>query len=361
MTRRHRDVMRLLAPAKINLDLRVAPRADEGPYRGYHPLRSWMCTVGLFDTLTITRIAGSTDGTQGPLVRLTCDDPALPCDGRNLVVRAGEALGGALRSPQPGGTARHAEGEGAIAAAVGGTRAGDVGGDGCVTDATAGLPGKPAPVSGALSKRIPSGAGLGGGSSDGARMLLGLNRMWGAGWDRSRVAELAAALGSDVPFFCFGPSAMCEGRGERVMPVEPPRRARFAVLLLPRLALATPLVYKRFDELRLGNQRTVADAPSFGEWAQLPAPDLLARLRNDLEPAAFSLSPELGDLRAGLEATLDRPVRMSGSGSSLFTLYETMDEAMAGTHVCRSRYYDVEAMAIDVAPDFVDDVNDAGG
>src|SRR4051812_16646738 len=126
--------MRLLAPAKINLHLRVGPPRDDG----FHPVLTWMCTIGLFDKLSIERIA---DG----VVRLACDDPSLPHDQENLVVKAAIALADSL------------------AKCRGGSATNDFG------------------LAIELLKRIPSGAGLGGGSSDGARVLAGLNRLWDAG------------------------------------------------------------------------------------------------------------------------------------------------------------------------------------
>jgi 4-diphosphocytidyl-2-C-methyl-D-erythritol kinase len=252
-------------PAKINLHLRVGPaRAD-----GFHPLLTWMTTVGLYDRLTATR----TGGTE---VSMTCDDPSLPVDGTNLVVRAARALG------------------------VTGVRL-------------------------HLEKSIPHGGGLGGGSSDAASVLVRLNELFELGHGTDRLAELAGMLGSDVPFFLFGPSSICRGRGEIVRPVPKPARARWALLILPGIPVPTPAVYRQFDQMKLGAD--VEAEPDWAALAQMPAEFLLHELVNDLEPPAFALRPELGRLRQECEDAIGRTVRMSGSGSTLFSLFDQETDA----------------------------------
>jgi 4-diphosphocytidyl-2-C-methyl-D-erythritol kinase len=278
---------RVQAPAKINLHLRVGrPRAD-----GFHPLLTWMVTVGLSDVLTI---APSTAG-----LTFACDDPSLPIDGRNLVVKATTLLAARLnRAPD---------------------------------------------VSVHLAKRIPAGGGLGGGSSDAAHALLAVAQLWGVD-DLPLLAEVAAAVGSDVPFFLFGPSSICRGRGELVLPVAAPAVARHALLVLPGIEMPTVAVYRRFDEMGLGSD-TTGDVGE-GRWTFLPAIDLMPHLINDLEPPAFALRPELGQLRSQLEADLARPVRMSGSGSTLFTLYD--DHPSAADAAARLTASGTRAIAVPV-------------
>src|SRR5688500_8405446 len=205
--------MRLLAPAKINLHLRVGPRRDDG----FHPLLSWMTTVGLFDTLELTPIdpAGRRVGGDAGF-SLATDDPQLPTDARNLAVRAAQAMAdSAVRLREGSATGKSG-------------------------------------TSAFLYKRIPTGAGLGGGSSDAARAMLGLARLWGLKMSRREMNDLAATIGSDVPFFLHGPSSVCTGRGETVRPTRPPA-ARWAVLVLPGIAMATAAVYAKFDEMRRGD------------------------------------------------------------------------------------------------------------
>ena len=334
--------MRLLAPAKLNLYLRVGPRGGDG----FHPLLTWMVTVGLFDTLVLRR-------SDAVGITLNCDDPSVPADRTNLVVRAIEAIVG--------------------------THQFEVGG-----------------VSVELRKAIPQAAGLGGGSSDAARAMLGMGRLLGMHWPIERLARAAAGVGSDVPFFLYGPSSVCTGRGEVVRPIEPPK-PRWAMLVLPRMKLATVEVYRRFDEMSeclvekrrasspakrevhaeqhalqealpgatgsaeeraLGSGERAgvgAHQPDWQEWSGLSAGALLPRLVNDLEPAAFSLRPELNELRGRIEAQVARPVRMSGSGSSLFTLFDAAAEARAAAEQVQ-RDLQTRALAVEVAPWIDDDL-----
>ena len=403
--------MRLLAPAKINLHLRVGKRRDDG----FHPLLTWMCTVGLFDILTLEAMApypglaaaaprGPNTGAQSPPaartagepvgvpvdLRFDCDLPGLPRDEDNLVVRIAKAFAAEVFAPPPSGGGRSSEagalGSGARGAGGGGApgSAGDAPGEalgmcaasrfdpvGFVTNGTAreagaareaerpvgegneitspsdrkhsqdhkaGAPAPPGafaragmmPSLGiALDKRIPVGAGLGGGSSDAAATLVGLNRLWQAGRAADQLSGFAARFGSDVPFFVAAahgaPSAACTGRGE-IVRAAPRPAPKWALLVLPPFPLATRDVYARFDGAGLGSDGAVAQAPDWRGWAALPARELLPRLVNDLEPAALALSPRLGELRRRFEDEVGRPVRMSGSGSSLFTLFDAAEE-----------------------------------
>ena len=316
--------MRLLAPAKINLFLRVGPpKAD-----GFHPIRSWFCTIGLFDTLTLklnnkhrsASASGAVPQTAGPPFSLAVDRRDLPADERNLVVRAARAL---------------ADTPGRDADAPAGRREG---------------------VSAFLEKRIPIGAGLGGGSSDAARALLGLNNLWGIGWSAQRLSEFASEIGSDLPFFFHGPSGICTGRGEIVRPIEKPL-PRWAVLVMPEIHMSTPAVYRRFDEMRPGQVDTLNDEePELAKWARLPAEKLLPLLVNDLEAPAFSLSPELNEISRSVERLLNRIVRMSGSGSSLFSLYDDPAEAKEASGRVGSELK-LAAQHVEIAPQLHDDLD----
>jgi 4-diphosphocytidyl-2-C-methyl-D-erythritol kinase len=201
-----------------------------------------------------------------------------------------------------------------------------------------------------LEKRIPMGAGLGGGSSDAAATLLALDRLWQINWPVERLTELAASLGSDVPFFLHGPSSICRGRGELVQRLAPPQ-ARFALLILPDRAMPTAAVYRKFDEMRLGEAGSLEHEaePPWQDWTKLNAIELLPKLVNDLEPAAFAIDSGLGALRTDLEQTLGRVVRMSGSGSALFSLYDRQVEA--GRYAALlGRRQGVQTVVCEVAP-----------
>jgi 4-diphosphocytidyl-2-C-methyl-D-erythritol kinase len=262
--------MRILSPAKINLHLRIGPLEADG----FHPLLSWMCTVGLYDTIEM-----ETNRELG--IRLKCNQPNVPVDGSNLIVRAGEAL----RHPHLGAEVM-------------------------------------------LQKKIPMGGGLGGGSSNAAFALRGFNELWGLNQSIGKLAEIGAKLGSDIVFFLHGPSSICEGRGERVKPISPPL-PKFAVLILPKLSMSTPAVYRRFDEMKLGRAESIEQHSDWRAWQQMPAEQLLPLLKNDLEAPAFSLCPELGELRQHIERQIGQTVRMSGSGSTLFTLADDIATAKA--------------------------------
>jgi 4-diphosphocytidyl-2-C-methyl-D-erythritol kinase len=272
--------VRVMAPAKVNLHLRVGPPTADG----FHPLLSWMVTVGLFDKLEFVPHVAQ------PGISLLCDDPAIPTDASNLIVKTASAL---LDE-------RSASSEPRDRAVAG--------------------------VAAALQKRIPVGAGLGGGSSDGAFTLLALNRLLGLDWPVARLSELAARFGSDLPFFLYGPSSVCTGRGEIVRPVPHPK-PRAAVLVLPGIHMATPAVYRRFDQMKLGDLKSIQEQPDWLHWASLDALQLLPLLVNDLEAPALAICPELAQLRDRAAQQLGRVVRMSGSGSSLFTLFDAADEA----------------------------------
>ena len=293
--------MRFHAPAKINLHLRVGePRAD-----GFHPLLSWMVTVGLFDILDVDR-------STRPGYRLECDWPQVPTDGRNIVLKAVAALADYRAQGRVSGPVE------------------DVG------------------LTVRLQKSIPVGAGLGGGSSDGASILRVLNDLWQLGLSRQELADFAARFGSDLSFFFFAPSAICRGRGEIVRPAPLPK-PRFALLALPQRELPTPAVYRQFDQMRLGRPGVIEEEPDFNGWAGLDAIELLGRLVNDLEPAAFAIDPDLGRLRQDMEQTAGRAVRMSGSGSSLFTLFDGRPEAEAAAVKIAQRH-SVQAIAVDIGP-----------
>jgi 4-diphosphocytidyl-2-C-methyl-D-erythritol kinase len=211
-----------------------------------------------------------------------------------------------------------------------------------------------------LQKRIPTGAGLGGGSSDGARMMQALSRLWAANLPPPQLAALAATIGSDLPFFFFGPSGVCRGRGEIVKPIPAPRRARWAVLmLLPEIAMPTPAVYQKFDQMKLGDARAVEQTIDLSAWADLPALELLPRLVNDLERPAFALRPDLGKLRHETELRLQRPVRMSGSGSSLFSLFDEESAAEdAAAYLDRDNDGFAIVLAVELAPKIEDDLEE---
>ena len=330
--------MRLLAPAKINLHLRVGPPTEDG----FHPLLTWMCTVSLFDTLVISQM--DVESKDSEELSLSCDDPNLPCDGSNLIVRAGKLLADFVGKQRSALDTTRERGDASVREYLGREEFSPRGKEGNA------LSRRSRGANIALQKRIPTGAGLGGGSSDGATAMIGLNRLWATDLSMERLAELAGQCGSDLPFFFHGPSSICTGRGQFVKPTPPPA-ARWGVLVLPRIAMPTPAVYRKFDEMRLGNESNLAHTPDWQAWAELSAESLLPCLVNDLETPTFALCPELGELRTAIETLLKRPVRMSGSGSSLFTLFDDQAGAeLAVKHIGVSQ--GVSALSVRLAPEF---------
>jgi len=250
-------------PAKLNLFLEVVRRRPDG----FHDLDTVMQAIDLFDDLAITPC-------EEPTLSLECSDPSLPTDARNLVLRAAVAL--RERTGHRGGA--HF----------------------------------------ALTKRIPQQAGLGGGSSDAAGSLVGLNQAWGLGLSREELREVAAGVGSDVAFFLYGGTAHCAGRGEVVEPVPAPARFHY-VLVCPPFGVSTAAAYGR---VRLTSERARASM-LLESLAQGSVAGAGKGLFNRLEDAAFELQPELRDLRARLaDIGLFAGTCMTGSGSGLFGLCE---------------------------------------
>ncbi|OGA98697.1 MAG: 4-(cytidine 5'-diphospho)-2-C-methyl-D-erythritol kinase [Burkholderiales bacterium RIFCSPHIGHO2_12_FULL_69_20] len=269
------------APAKLNLFLHVVGRRPDG----YHLLQSVFVLIDWCDTLHFER---RSDG------RLQRHDlgPALPAD--DLSLRAARAL------QQASGTALGAD------------------------------------LS--VMKRVPWGAGLGGGSSDAASTLLALNRLWGLNWPRQRLQQIALPLGADVPFFVGGHSAFVEGIGEQLTPL--PEGAlptqRFMVVK-PAAAIATASIFG--SPLLVRNTEAVivmsflADAQRSGKASDGSFWDFG---RNDLQPPAEASCPDVTQVARWLEIRFGNS-RMSGSGSAVFARVIDEDNGTAGQPLATDR------------------------
>jgi 4-diphosphocytidyl-2-C-methyl-D-erythritol kinase len=250
-------VLRLAAPAKINLHLEILGRRADG----YHELETLFQTVELHDVVGLALEPG-----QG--IHLVCSDPSLPSGSENLAWRAAQQF--LDRRPLPGRVVIH------------------------------------------LEKRTPAGAGLGGGSSDAATVLRGLNRLTREPLPAPELHALALALGSDVPFFLTGGTCHGLGRGEVLS--ELPDLPRLAVTVLkPHHGLATPAVFKALTDEERGPRK-----PQGATWfrenlAYLPCPPLCNRLTGP----AMRLEPQVRDLLAWLAAHGVSHL-LSGSGSACF-------------------------------------------
>jgi 4-diphosphocytidyl-2-C-methyl-D-erythritol kinase len=263
-----------LAPAKINVFLRIVGRRADG----YHLLNSLMIPLSLCDEVQVEVEGGEpTANGQKPTAKnskseiiLTCDDSAVPGDESNLAHKAAELL---LK-------------EAAIQATI----------------------------SIHLRKKIPAGAGLGGGSSDAAAVLKGLNTLLNLRFSQERLCQLGVRLGADVPFFIPCLPSRVEGIGEILTPV-PPLPHRWLVLVVPPFGVSTPWAYQRFDEL---SSSLASQTPFRLEPGQWPSQ---AWLVNDLERAVLPAYPRIAAIKSALLKFEADGALMSGSGSSVFGIF----------------------------------------
>lgn len=253
------------APAKLNLFLHVVGRTENG----YHNLQSLFTLIDLWDVL---RFSVRKDG----LIR-RCNEIAGIPESEDLVVRAAKLL----------------------QAHTGCSLGADI----------------------EVLKQIPSGAGLGGGSSDAATTLMTLNQLWGTGLSNEALRALGVQLGADVPFFIFGKTAIATGVGEQLMAFD--LSPLYYLVVRPHLSIPTPLIFKDKDLVRnspILSAKELAQGRILMEQAQHFA-------RNDLEAVALKLFPELAVLIAGLRGEAGVDLRMTGSGSCFFAPFLSLEKA----------------------------------
>jgi 4-diphosphocytidyl-2-C-methyl-D-erythritol kinase len=273
--------MRLLSPAKINLMLYVTGKRSDG----YHTLNTLMCPIGLYDEITLSF--------GGDKITCDCSRPDVPSGPANLAHRAAALFLARLADE---GSNRHQG------------------------------------VAIHIEKHIPMGAGLGGGSSNAATVLLGLNRHFSEPLSREALISLGTAIGADVPFFVFGGPAVAGGIGEILEPAPPIHPFR-VVLVYPGVAVSTAAVYKNLN-LGLTNHAKENKKIIFGRNVLNPA----AHLHNDLEATAQSLCPEIRAVREALSAVGADGVLTSGSGSSVFGIFFDTGRAAAAEWTLRQRH-----------------------
>ncbi len=267
----------LPSPAKVNLLLRVVGRRPDG----YHDLETVMTALDLSDTVVLERL-------EKGGVSLAVDAPGVPAGPENLAWKAAERFFRALGA------------EGSVRIE--------------------------------LVKRIPPGGGLGGGSSNAAAVLLGLNRLFGAGLGISALEALAGEIGSDVAFFLRGGTALCRGRGERVEPLEDPGPL-FFILLLPPFSCPTGEVYRFF---RPGDSSPEEAFLNSLERMKDPGSDPEEWILNDLEAPARRAVRELDRFMEEVESLGLSGFRVSGSGSTLFRVFREEREARRVLEKARS-------------------------
>jgi 4-diphosphocytidyl-2-C-methyl-D-erythritol kinase len=263
-------IIRLPAFAKINLGLRVHGRRADG----YHEISTVFQTVTLHDRMTF-------EATEGEDIELSCSDPEIPTDETNLVRRAASAL------KERYGTAR-------------GARV-------------------------FLEKKIPAGSGLGGGSSDAAVTLVALARLWEIETNRRELSEIGARLGADVPFFFAGGTALGTGTGAEISPLDDAPEMHL-VVVTPHVRVSTAEAYKLLNAPALPKDDAVANLSVSRTEAEFRV-SLCGMTTNDFEAAVTRLHPEIGRVRKTLERAGANRAMLSGSGSSVFGVFESDGEA----------------------------------
>lgn len=274
----------MFSPAKVNLYLRIlGKRAD-----GYHALETVMVPLTFGDDLILEP--------QPQGITLTCDDPGLPTDDTNLVVRA------AKRLQEVGSVTRGARIR--------------------------------------LRKRIPLAAGLAGGSSNAAATLRGLDQLWGLHSPPATLHEIAAALGSDINFFLQGQPALCCGRGEQVQPL-PGTLPGWVLLVNPGFGISTRWAYQAWAAAEAAAGLT-ATPPEVTVLAHALAQQDLATvgrsLYNSLEAPSLRKFPVLRLLKETMQAAGAVGTLMSGSGATVFGLFAEAPSAATASATIRARF-----------------------
>jgi 4-diphosphocytidyl-2-C-methyl-D-erythritol kinase len=274
-------------PAKINLCLEVLGKRDDG----YHEIATLMQTVTLFDRMTVEAV-------DGPDILSVCGPAGegVPDDRSNLVLKAADLL-------------RKKTGVKKGAKIL-------------------------------LEKSIPHGSGLGGGSSNAATTLSVLNRIWETGLPHSELAEIAAGIGSDVPFFLSGGLALAEGRGEKITKLPQVSSSLYFVLITPPLHVSTAAVYNKLKTYLTFSKEYSKLKRLYGVEARgrsrTPATDIAEVIGvNDLQGAAFQIYPQLAATWKVLEKLPFSARGMSGSGSCLYGVFNTRGEAIVGADAAR--------------------------
>lgn len=256
------------APAKINLFLEILGKRDDG----YHEIETVMQEIDITDLLRFKEIE------EG--VRLECEDNSIPLNEDNLVYKAAKLIQREC-GIKKGALIR-------------------------------------------LEKRIPVGAGLGGGSSDAAATLKALNLLWKIGLSDAELVELASKLGSDVAFFIEGKTSLCKGRGEKVYPIESNSKLNY-IVIFPNINVSTKAIY---ENVRLDLTKKRKDVSFLKEELRSSNAFSLGKLLfNRLEETIFAQYPDLRKIKDSLKCFGFRGILVSGSGSSIFGLCSDWNQA----------------------------------
>lgn len=273
--------------AKINWTLDVLFKREDG----FHELRTIYQTISLHDLIRITETPAA--------IEIVCDDPQVPCDETNVAHKAATQLRKLV------GTSLGARIE--------------------------------------IEKRIPIAGGLGGGSSNAAAVLLGLSRLWKVEPADRELVKLAARLGSDVPFFLIGGTALGVGRGEEVYSIDEVE-CEHLVLVNPGFEVSTAEVYGKLS--RLTYQRSAAMMP-FTFFAAKGIRGLSLAVNNDLEEVVLTAHPEIAEVKRGLLSLGAKNALMSGSGATVFGVFENVETSrLAHSKMRAAGYWSEPARAI---------------
>ncbi len=273
----------LKSPAKINLGLRVLGKRSDG----YHEIRTILQEIELHDLLYLNRIK------EG--IQLRCNHPRLPLNEQNLAFKAARLIKEKTRFS--GGVKIY------------------------------------------LDKKIPVGGGLGGGSSNAACVIKGLNQLWGLGLTLEEMQNLGAEIGSDVPFFISGGTALATGRGEKIQQL-PSFPKTWLIVITPDLEISTSWAYKNLN-LELTNYSTNSNMilPE-DEWSRWLSRVWEGKLINSFEDLVIRAHPMVGKAKKLLEQVGARWVSLSGSGSSVFGIFNNRREAeLARSRIMESTWF----------------------
>ncbi|MDA7861751.1 4-(cytidine 5'-diphospho)-2-C-methyl-D-erythritol kinase [Mariniblastus sp.] len=291
----------IAAPAKINWFLELLSRRADG----FHELETVMSTVSIFDRMKFTR---RTDSNFILSIRrlehgsLPKEKDSIPCDQRNLIIRSLHLLRETAREQQN---------------------------DDCCQEG----------ITIELDKQIPSAAGLGGASSNAAAALIAGNQLWQLNWDREKLSQIAAQLGSDIPFFLHGGTAICRGRGEKIEPVQASCGIP-VVIAKPDFGIPTASIFNRV---------TIPTHPInsnnfISSFQRIDQHTLGANMFNRLQEFAEPISPAITQTFLSLKKEFSRlnclGHQMSGSGSSYFGVFSTARAARYATQYLAARFPD---------------------
>ena len=289
----------LAAAAKINLYLRILGLRGDG----YHEVAMVLQSVNVRDTIHLTTQLRKD-------MSITCDHPPVPTDGTNLALKAAHLLAEAFPK-QSTGVHIHIE------------------------------------------KQIPVAAGLAGGSSNGAAVLVGLNHLWGLGLTLPELQGLAARLGSDMPFCVQGGTALGTGRGDILEPLPPLTGGAVVLAKFVNLSISTPWAYRTYSETF---RHTFAEASGqeSAHFVQVLAshslPEIAAHLYNDFEKVVLPAYPEIAQLKQDLLNSGALGSLLSGSGPTVFALYPDVTLAQQTVEQLKINYPEVDFWVTEFCP-----------